>query len=267
VASVVLAGDRDGSAPQSGAASGTVSITTDASNYAPGDPFTTTVTNGTTTPIAPLGGIVCQGSPWPFGVQRLDDTGAWQDAAFPRSAPCIGIAVALLGPGESQIRSFAADASTGTYRVVYAYSATDGSGQTIAVSDPYDVDAAPMGPADGTGSVTPPVPVSPLGYLEGQVAIGPLQPVERVGVPSPTPPPPFWQVRSGGPRTDATTPTNFPSRRGSGCQHKGWLAGRLRGDRASSGALGYARSRADGPSHRSGPACRRGNRARRRTSV
>ncbi len=28
-----------------------------------------------------------------------------------------------------------------------------------------------------------------MGYLEGRATIGPLQPVERVGVPSPTPPP------------------------------------------------------------------------------
>jgi len=28
-----------------------------------------------------------------------------------------------------------------------------------------------------------------MGYLEGRASIGPLQPVERVGVPAPTPPP------------------------------------------------------------------------------
>jgi hypothetical protein len=52
-----------------------------------------------------------------------------------------------------------------------------------------------MGPTDGTGSVTLPVPISPLGYLEGLVAIGPLQPVERVGVPSPTPSPAVCTAR------------------------------------------------------------------------
>ena len=30
---------------------------------------------------------------------------------------------------------------------------------------------------------------APMGYLEGRASIGPLQPVERVGVPSPTPSP------------------------------------------------------------------------------
>lgn len=32
-------------------------------------------------------------------------------------------------------------------------------------------------------------PAAATGYLTGHVSIGPLQPVERVGVPSPTPPP------------------------------------------------------------------------------
>ncbi|MFI5267425.1 MAG: hypothetical protein ACHQ7M_08620, partial [Chloroflexota bacterium] len=32
-------------------------------------------------------------------------------------------------------------------------------------------------------------PAAATGYLAGHVTIGPLQPVERVGVPSPTPPP------------------------------------------------------------------------------
>ena len=42
---------------------GSVSVATDASSYAPGDPVTVTVADGTTTSIAPRGGIVCQGSP------------------------------------------------------------------------------------------------------------------------------------------------------------------------------------------------------------
>jgi hypothetical protein len=116
-----------------------VSVSTDASSYAPGEPVTVSVVNGTSTPIAPLGGIVCQGSPFPFGIQRLDEAGVWQEVAFPRTPPCIGIAVALLGPGESQTRTLDADATPGTYRVAYAYSPTDGSGQALAVSDPFEV--------------------------------------------------------------------------------------------------------------------------------
>jgi hypothetical protein len=164
------------------AATATISVTGDASSYGPGDPITVTVVNGTPTPIAPLGGIVCQGSPWPFGVQRLDDAGEWQDVVFARTPPCIGIAVALFGPGESQTRQIAAEADPGTYRVTYAYDTTDGSGPGLAVSDPYDVDAASM--ASGP----------PEGYLEGQGSIGPLQPVERAGVP-PTPSPAVCTAR------------------------------------------------------------------------
>src|SRR5438132_965206 len=78
----------DGSSPQVADVSGTVSVTTDAASYAPGDSVTAMVVNGTTMPIAPLGGIVCQGSPWPFEVQRLDDAGEWQDVTFARTPPC-----------------------------------------------------------------------------------------------------------------------------------------------------------------------------------
>ena len=145
--------------------------------------------------IAPLGGIVCQGSPWPFEVQRLDDAGEWQDVTFARTPPCVGIAAALLGIGEGQTRQFAADPNRGTYRVVYAYNTTDGSGQELAVSDPYDVDDAPVGLTDTPGSATPAAPMSPMGYLEGQVAIGPLQPVQRLGVPPPTPSPAVCTAR------------------------------------------------------------------------
>ncbi|HEV7664394.1 MAG TPA: hypothetical protein VGQ62_12715 [Chloroflexota bacterium] len=195
VARAGVAANGNSSARQAGATSDTVSVTTDASSYAPGDSVTATVVNGTTVPIAPLGGIVCQGSPWPFGVQRLDDAGEWQDVAFARTPPCVGIAVALLGAGEAQTRQFAAAPSPGTYRVVYAYSTANGSGQGLVVSDPYDVDDASMGLTDPTGSATAAVPMSSVGYLEGQVAIGPLQPVERVGVPPPTPSPAVCTAR------------------------------------------------------------------------
>jgi hypothetical protein len=59
----------------------------------------------------------------------------------------------------------------------------DHAAPLIALVDTI-VDAGQSG---GTGPVATPVPTSPVGYLEGQVAIGPLQPVERVGVPPPTP--------------------------------------------------------------------------------
>src|SRR5260370_21884344 len=65
----------------------------------------------------------------------------------------------------------------------------------MAVSDPYDVTTPAMDQADGTGSGSPPAPGPPMGYLEGQVTIGPLQPVERVGVPPPTPSPAVCTAR------------------------------------------------------------------------
>ena len=174
-------------------ATGSVSVATDASSYAPGDQVTVTVVNGTTTSIAPQGGIVCQGSLWPFGVQRLDDAGNWQDLTFTRTPPFIGVAVALLGPGDSQTRTFAAATDLGTYRLVYAYTPTDGSGQGLAASDPYDVTSPAT--ANGTGSDAPSAQGPAMGYLEGQVTIGPLQPVERVGVPPPTPSPAVCTAR------------------------------------------------------------------------
>ena len=105
------------------------------------------------------------------------------------------MAVALLGQGESQTRTVAAAADPGTYRVVYAYTPTDGSGQGLAASDPYDVTSPASAQADGAGSGSPPMQVPPMGYLEGQVTIGPLQPVERVGVPPPTPSPAVCTAR------------------------------------------------------------------------
>lgn len=44
--------------------------------------------------------------------------------------------------------------------------------------------AASVVPAGSTAA-----PSAAMGHLEGSVSIGPLQPVERVGVPAPTPPP------------------------------------------------------------------------------
>jgi hypothetical protein len=38
-------------------------------------------------------------------------------------------------------------------------------------------------------TATPALPANDVGFLEGQVTIGPLSPVERVGVPTPTPSP------------------------------------------------------------------------------
>lgn len=45
-------------------------------------------------------------------------------------------------------------------------------------------------------TTTPPTSSAPVGYLTGHVSIGPLTPVERVGVPSPTPAPEVYAARS-----------------------------------------------------------------------
>jgi hypothetical protein len=86
--------------------------------------------------IAPMGGIVCQDTPWPFTLQRLDDSGVWQDVVFPPTPPCIGVAVAMLPPGQSQSTTFAASADPGTYRVAYTFRAADGTEGT-ATSTPF----------------------------------------------------------------------------------------------------------------------------------
>jgi hypothetical protein len=71
-------------------------------------------------------------------LQQRDDTGAWHDVVYPRTPPCVGIAVALLGPGETQTRTFAAPDDPGTFQVVYTYHASDGSAG-MAVSAPIVV--------------------------------------------------------------------------------------------------------------------------------
>lgn len=53
--------------------------------------------------------------------------------------------------------------------------------------------------ATATATVLPaaaPASSEPVGYLTGRVSIGPLVPVERVGVPSPTPAPEVYAARS-----------------------------------------------------------------------
>ena len=49
--------------------------------------------------------------------------------------------------------------------------------------------ATAAGPVVTPSPVVSPAPAGAVGYLEGRAAIGPLTPVEKVGVPSPTPSP------------------------------------------------------------------------------
>ena len=115
-----------------------VSVSVDAATYAQADPITGTVTNGGSSAISPSGGIVCQGSPWPFSIQVLDESGAWQDVPVARTPPCVAIAAALLQPGESASKTFTPGEGAGQYRLVYVYHATDGT-DGAATSDPFEI--------------------------------------------------------------------------------------------------------------------------------
>ena len=56
---------------------------------------------------------------------------------------------------------------------------------------------APAPTQSATSTPAPsPTPVPQVGTLEGRVSIGPLTPVERVGVPTPIPPPEVYAARS-----------------------------------------------------------------------
>lgn len=55
--------------------------------------------------------------------------------------------------------------------------------------------APPTANARASGSVASPTAAGDVGYLEGQASIGPLTPVERVGVPPPTPSPAVCTAR------------------------------------------------------------------------
>jgi len=115
-----------------------VVVAVDAPSYAPGDAISVTVTNGGNLAVSPNGGLVCQGSVWPLRLQTLDASGAWQDVPVARRPPCVAIAAALLPPGESLSKTLAAGLDPGQYRLVYPYSATDGS-RGSATSDPFTV--------------------------------------------------------------------------------------------------------------------------------
>lgn len=72
---------------------------------------------------------------------------------------------------------------------------------TIVAGSPVPAaTVTPAGSAAPATSAAPAASASPgaaaPGYLEGRAAIGPLQPVERVGVPTPTPPPAVCTARS-----------------------------------------------------------------------
>ncbi len=74
----------------------------------------------------------------------------------------------------------------------------------LAACAPFSVPVLPIQPAAtqppaATPTASPiaaPGASGAVGYLAGRVTVGPLQPVERVGVPSPIPPPEVFTSRS-----------------------------------------------------------------------
>jgi hypothetical protein len=129
---------KDGSPSAALVAAGTVTVVTDASSYAPAVPITARVVNATASPVTPNGGIVCQGSPWPFTIERMIDDGTWHTVTYGRTEPCVGIDAAALAANGSYAHTFAAPLEAGTYRAVYAYSVND-DGSAVADSVPFQV--------------------------------------------------------------------------------------------------------------------------------
>ena len=131
------------------------------------------------------------------------------DVSYPISAEQIEQLASLIGSAD--FTALAAPPFTGVCPTaydgaerIYVFASADGP-VTLAGCQVEIDHAAPLielvdtivgtGQPGGTGLVATPVPTSPMGYLEGQVAIGPLQPVERVGVPPPTPSPAVCTAR------------------------------------------------------------------------
>jgi hypothetical protein len=135
-----------------------VSVSTDMSAYAQGDPVLVTIQNTGPDAIT-RGGIVCD-DVWPLAVEQLQDDGSWQGVVVPRRASCIGITGVLFQPGRTLTQTLSLSLDPGTYRVAYAFDVV-GSGPApnagqIAYSDPFDVNApagAGLWTASGSRSV------------------------------------------------------------------------------------------------------------------
>jgi Bacterial Ig-like domain len=113
-----------------------VSVTTDASSYAPGDQIQVTIDNAGPNRIT-RGGLDCDDI-WPLALEQRQSGGDWQPVPVP-SHSCIGIASVLVSPGESQSRTISMTLDPGTYHVVYAFDDVDNGTQEVSVSDDFDV--------------------------------------------------------------------------------------------------------------------------------
>jgi hypothetical protein len=117
-----------------------VTVATDASTYSVGDTIQVTISNNGPDRIT-RGGLACDDL-WPLALEQLAEDGSWQPVAVPRHQ-CIGIASALIAPGQTQLRTIALVLDPATYHVVYMFSDVDAGMIDIAVSDPFDVAAPP----------------------------------------------------------------------------------------------------------------------------
>jgi hypothetical protein len=113
-----------------------VSVSTDASTYAPGDPIQITIFNAGPDRIT-RGGLACTDI-WPFGIEQRQPDSSWLDVPAPRS-DCLAIEAALFGPGESQTRTIDVSLDPGTYHVIYVFDDVDNGIQDVAASDPFDI--------------------------------------------------------------------------------------------------------------------------------
>jgi len=114
-----------------------VEVATESASYASGDPIQVTIVNNGPDRIS-RGGVDCNDS-WPLAVEMLQDYGSWQPVQVPQHA-CIGIAAALINPGESFSKLISLSLGPGTYHVVYAFDDVDNGTQDMSISDPFDVE-------------------------------------------------------------------------------------------------------------------------------
>jgi hypothetical protein len=126
-----------------------VSVSTDAPGYAPGDPIQVTILNVGPDRIS-RGGLACTDI-WPLVLeQRLND-GTWDPVSVPQHS-CIGIAAALVGPGETQTETISLSLDPGTYHVVYAFDDVDNGTQEMSTSDPFDITSSASNSTNSTSN-------------------------------------------------------------------------------------------------------------------
>ena len=117
-----------------------ISVTTDATSYAPGDPIQVTILNSGPDRVV-RGGTDCDDL-WPLALEQHAADDSWQVVPAP-SHQCIGIAAALLGPGETQTMTVSLTLDPGSYHLVYAFDDVDNGTQDMSISDPFDITSDP----------------------------------------------------------------------------------------------------------------------------